>query len=155
MKQNERELTAFCGLYCGDCIRYKCRASDLANELLHEIDKTHFTKYAHVKRTHMEEFENLNSLISLLKVISEIKCSTPCRSGGDGCGGTCEIKKCALSKKFEGCWECNECEQCNKFEFLKPFHGNAPKNNLRKIKQYGLDTWSSHREQCYPWLTKK
>ena len=104
MKQNERELTAFCGLYCGDCIRYKCRASDLSDELLNEINKLHFTEYANVKRTHTKEFENFDSLMSSLKAISVIKCEIPCRLGGDGCVGTCEIIKCVKNKLFEGCW---------------------------------------------------
>ncbi|MBW1816899.1 MAG: hypothetical protein JRJ60_07040 [Deltaproteobacteria bacterium] len=44
MKQNEKDLTAFCGLYCGDCIRYQCRASDLSNE---ECGKLDFLKPFH------------------------------------------------------------------------------------------------------------
>ena len=152
MKQNERELTAFCGLYCGDCIRYKCRASDLANELLNEIDKLHFAEYANVKRTHTKEFENLDSLTSSLKAVLEIKCEIPCRLGGDGCGGTCEIIKCVKNKLLEGCWECDDFEGCDKFDFLKPFHRDVPINNLKRIKKHGIFNWAKHRDKCYPWM---
>ena len=152
MKQNERELTAFCGLYCGDCIRYKCRASDLANELLDEIDKVHFTEYAKVKRIHSKGFENFGSLISSLKAISEIRCEIPCRSGGDGCGGKCEIIRCVKNKLLEGCWECDDFEGCHKLDFLKPFHGDGPINNLRKIREHGILKWAEHRDKCYTWL---
>ncbi len=44
----EKDLTAYCGLHCGDCIRYRSRASELADELLKEIEKTKFTEYAKV-----------------------------------------------------------------------------------------------------------
>lgn len=152
MKQNETYLTAYCGIYCADCIRYKCKASDLANELLNEINKLHFNEYAKVKRTHRKEFENFDSLISSLRAISEIKCEIPCRLGGDGCEGGCEIIKCIKDKSFEGCWECNSFEKCEKLDFLKPFHGEAPVKNLRKIRELGIDNWAKHREKCYPWL---
>jgi hypothetical protein len=148
----EKDLTAYCGLYCGDCIRYKCRASELADELLNEIDKNNFTEYAKIKRTHKKEFENFKSFISLLKAISEIKCEIPCGLGGDGCGGKCEIIACVSTKGFEGCWECSDFERCDKFEFLKPFHGDAPLKNLRKIKELGIENWAKTREKCYPWL---
>jgi len=152
VKQNERNFTAYCGLYCGDCIRYKSRASDVANELMKEIDKFHFTEYANVKRTHTKEFEKFDSFISTLRAISDIKCNIPCRLGGDGCGGKCEIIKCVKDKAFEGCWECNSFKKCEKLDFLKPFHGDSPLINLRKIKEFGMDNWVKHREKCYQWL---
>ena len=91
-------------------------------------------------------------MISSLKVISEIKCKIPCRLGGDGCGGACEIITCVKNKSHEGCWECNDFEECDKFDFLKPFHGDAPINNLRKIKEHGISNWAKNRDKCYPWL---
>lgn len=148
----ERDLTAYCGLYCGDCIRYQSRASELAEELLEEIKKTKFTEYANVKKSHKKEFENFDTFLPLLKVISEIKCERPCRIGGDGCEGECEVIKCVRSKAFEGCWECNDFEICDKLIFLKPFHGNGPLENLKIIKELGLDNWAKDREKCYPWL---
>ena len=45
----EIELIGYCGLYCGDCIRYHSKASDLARELLSELQKTEFGKYAAIK----------------------------------------------------------------------------------------------------------
>jgi len=87
-----------------------------------------------------------------LKAISELNCKTPCRLGGDGCEGSCEIIKCIKEKAFEGCWECDSFEKCEKLDFLKPFHGNAPAHNLRKIKEIGIDNWAKHRDKCYPWL---
>ena len=148
----EKDITAYCGLYCGDCIRYKSRASELADELLNEIDKHHFTEYANVKRAHIKEFENFESFTTLLKAISEINCEIPCRLGGDGCGGTCGIIKCVRDNGFKGCWECNDFERCDLLDFLKPFHGDVPLKNLRKIKELGIDNWSKNREKCYPWL---
>ncbi len=139
-------------MYCGDCIRYKCKASDLANTLLDEIDNNHFKEYAKVKRSHVKEFENFEELIASLKALSEIKCKTPCGSGGDGCGGACEIIQCVHEQNLNGCWECGKYERCEKLDFLKSYHGHSIVNNLRKIKKYGLANWVGHRDKCYPWL---
>jgi hypothetical protein len=147
-----KSLTAYCGLYCGDCIRYKSKASDLANELLIEIEKTHLTEYAEVKKHHTKEFSNFGSMVSLLEALKNIKCETPCRMGGDGCGGNCKIIACVKAKSFEGCWECNVFESCEKLDFLKPFHGDSIINNLKTIKAHGIDTWAKFREKCYPWM---
>jgi len=147
----EKELTAFCGLYCGDCIRYQSKASDLASQLLNEIDNLHFTKYAAVKKYNAPAFENYEAMVALLKAISAFSCKIPCRLGGDGCGGSCKIIHCIKGKAYEGCWECGEFESCQNLHFLKPFHGEAPIKNLRKIRKLGIDNWASHREKCYPW----
>ena len=153
MKHNEKDLTAYCGLYCGDCVRYKSRASDLSDELLDEIKKQHLSEYAKVKKTHTKEFENFDTLILTLKAISKLKCDLPCRLGGDGCEGSCKIIKCVKDKSIEGCWECEEFETCRgKLDFLKPFHADGPLNNLQLIKEHGIDNWASYRDKCYPWL---
>ena len=127
----EKDFTGYCGLYCADCIRYRCRASDLAEELLNEIDNDHFKEYAKVKRVHKREFENFDSFIALLKALAEIRCLTPCGSGGDGCTGKCEIKKCVKKMNLDGCWECDDFERCGKLDFLKPFHGSSIISNLK------------------------
>ena len=149
---NDKELTGYCGLYCGDCIRYKCKASDLANELLNEIDNHHFREYANVKQVHTKEFERFDSLIASLKAISGINCLIPCGSGGDGCGGSCEIIKCVKEMNLNGCWECNDFKSCVKLNFLKLFHGDSIISNLEKIKEHGIANWSEYRDRCYPWL---
>ncbi|MCX5850072.1 MAG: DUF3795 domain-containing protein [Deltaproteobacteria bacterium] len=148
----DKELTAYCGLYCGDCIRFKCRASDLSALLLDELEKSRFQEYSKVKRRYIKELEHYEYMITVLKEISSIKCDVPCRIGGDGCGGSCQIIKCAKDKKIEGCWECAEFETCSNFDSLKPFHGDAPLKNLQKIKELGIEYWARYRETCYPWL---
>jgi hypothetical protein len=149
---NQRELTGFCGLYCGDCIRYQCRASELAGELLGEIEKTHFREYAGVKRIHKTEFKHFDPFVRFLKALSEINCQVPCGAGGDGCGGSCQIIACVKTRQLQGCWECPEHEHCGKLDFLTPFHGDGPRRNLRKIREHGINNWTAYRAKCYPWI---
>jgi hypothetical protein len=152
MNNTEAELTAYCGLYCGDCIRYRSKATCLARDLLSELQAVQFDKYAEVKSAPVKELKHYEECCQVLNAIVRLGCDTPCKAGGDGCLQPCEIKRCVQSKKLEGCWECGEFERCDKFEFFRPMHGDTTKGNLRKIKQYGLNKWAEHREKFYSWL---
>jgi len=154
MGKPEIELTAYCGLYCGDCIQYKSKFVDLVRDLANELKKVKFDKYAEVKSASVKEFEHYKEFLEVLDGMAKLKCDIPCRAGGDGCSQPCKIKKCVQSKNFEGCWECDEFEGCGNFEFLKRFHGNTPQENLRKIKKYGLDKWAKYRKEFYLWLQR-
>jgi len=151
-KNTEAELTAYCGLYCGDCLRYRSKVTQLARDLTSELQAVRFDKYAEVKSAAVKGLEHYDEYLQVLHTISELGCDTPCRAGGDGCSKPCEIKRCVELKNLEGCWECDELEGCGKFEFLKLLHGNVPKENLRKIRKYGLDKWAKHRGKFYSWL---
>ena len=149
---DRRELTAYCGLYCGDCLRFRFKSADLARELASELKKVNFDQYAKIKSNFVKEFEHYNKAHKVLDKIVGLKCDTPCRLGGDGCEQGCEIKTCVESQELEGCWQCKEFETCDKFKFLEPYSGDNPRKNLRKIKKYGLEDWVKHREKFYKYL---
>ena len=152
MTHQEIELTAYCGLYCGDCIRYKSRFADLARDLGDELQKVTFDKYAEAKSASVKELGHYREFREVLDAMVKLKCDIPCRAGGDGCMQPCEIKACVQLKGLEGCWQCDEFEACGKFEFLNPICGDTPRENLRKINEYGLDAWAEHRGKYYAWL---
>lgn len=101
MGQHNREFTAYCGLFCGDCIRFKSEAPDLALHLLDELRKIKFENYVKVKQRSVNELESYKEMISALEAISKLKCDIPCRSGGDGCLQPCEIVKCVHLKDLK------------------------------------------------------
>jgi hypothetical protein len=148
----ESDLTCYCGLYCGDCIRYKSRASELAVDLLNELEKTQFADYAQVKQSQISAFRDYEDMIKVLAHIAQLRCEVPCRLGGDGCVGSCPIIECVKGKSLEGCWECSEYKVCEKLNFLESFHGDTPLRNLDMIKKFGIEAWAKHRGKCYPWL---
>lgn len=151
MKANDRELTGYCGLFCGDCIRFNSRASELSAQLLEELKTIRFHEYSKIKRQYVKALENYESAVDTLRAISSINCTVPCSLGGDGCSGSCHIIKCIKDKAINGCWECAVFETCSSLDFLKEFHGDTPIKNLSKIKELGLDSWASYREKNYPW----
>ena len=151
MKNKEKELTAYCGLYCGDCIRYKSKASELARNLRDELQRVQFDKYAEVKSISVEEFRHYKECVEVLGAIAGLQCNNTCRGGG--CPTfKCKIIECCTKKGFAGCWECDEFEQCSEHDFLEPFHGDLPKKNLRRIREFGLEEWLENREKFFKWL---
>ncbi|MFC1937075.1 DUF3795 domain-containing protein [Chloroflexota bacterium] len=147
----EAEFTGYCGLYCGDCIRYRSKASDLARALLNELQATEFGKYAEVKSCSVKELEQYRQCCQVLEAIIGLQCNEPCRVGGGCTTFSCKILQCCQRRGYQGCWECDDLEKCNEFEFLKPFHGEAPVKNIRKIRELGLDGWTKHRQKLYTW----
>jgi hypothetical protein len=149
---NETEnLTAYCGLYCGDCLRYRSRVIDLSSEIVDELEKAGFKNYARVKGETVGAFKSYNDCVRVLEAMAGLKCERSCREGG-GCGAfECTIIACCKAKGFPGCWECADFENCSQFEFLKPFHGDTPQNNLGKIKKLGIQNWAKERGKFYRW----
>ena len=145
------KFTAYCGLYCGDCIRYRSKAANLARELLTELQTTEFGKYADIKSRSTKVLENYKQCYLVLEAIIELQCNEPCCVGGGCPTFSCGILECCQSQGYQGCWECDNFEECNKFEFLKPYHGETPVINLRKIKELGLDRWTEHRQKFFVW----
>ncbi len=148
----DENLLMYCGLYCGDCIRYKSKFSDLARELKKILGEVKFDQYAKVKGRYLKELQGYERFSQVLNAVIELQCVHHCRhpKGGD-ISFFCEIRDCCTKKNFRGCWECNEMENCKKFEFLEPFHGKNPKKNLEKIRRLGLKEAVRLREKCYPW----
>ena len=157
MSKKDIELTAYCGLYCGDCIRYRSRASDLARDLLMELQDKGFDKYAELKSSPkkqfdaVKQFEHYGECREVLEAIAALRCNTPCRVSGGCPTFACAILACCRKRGFRGCWECDEFEICEKFESLKSIHGDSPQQNLKIIKELGLDSWAEHRSKPYIW----
>ena len=157
MSKENIELTAYCGLYCGDCLRYRSKAADLAKDLVSELQNTEFNKYAELKSGStkqfdaVKQFEHYKEFCEVLETIIALQCNNPCRVGGGCPTFSCEILECCQKKGFEGCWQCDEFENCGKFEPLKSIHGGSPQQNLKTIKELGLDKWVEHRQKSYVW----
>jgi hypothetical protein len=143
--------TAYCGIYCPDCIRYKNKFTKHASQLKDELKKIEFDKYAEIKTPFGANFEKYNEFIEVLYALDNAQCKKPCRVGG-GCSGTpCKIMECCISRGFEGCWDCTELDECEKFDILQPRCAEMPKNNIRTIKKNGVQHWIELRDKFYIW----
>jgi len=143
--------TAYCGIYCPDCMHYKNSYSVHAQKLIDELKNIEFHRYAEINSGFRADFKNYNVFFEVLNSLAGVKCDNTCRVGGGCSGKPCKIMECCLSNGYEGCWECNELVTCDKFDILEPLCGEMPKNNLKIIKEHGILRWVELRDKFYVW----
>lgn len=137
---NEDEnLIAYCGLYCGDCFNYKGEIADLARDLRKKLRETKFSGVAQDLSRYFKEFNNYDQCYEVLGAMVRLRCKRACRNRGGN--PACKVRICCQKKNIRGCWECDEFETCNKLDFLKPIHGDANLKNLKKLKKQGVDSF--------------
>ena len=138
-KPDDQELIAYCGLYCKDCHGFTGKIPDMARDLRKELRQLHYDKFAHFISTYSfgKDFTSYDECYKVLGAMVKFRCRKGCKNGGGS--PFCNIRKCAMKKELDGCWECADFETCKKLEFLEPVHGNAHLKNLKKIKKDGKD----------------
>ena len=137
----EKDLVAYCGLYCGDCFGHKGKIADLARDLRKELRQAKFEKNADVMSTvsFFEVFKNYRQCYDVLGALVKFRCKRACRGGGGP--PFCKMRTCCQKKGIDGCWLCHEFETCEKLDFLKPVHGDAHLKNLRILNKTGVDSF--------------
>jgi len=135
----DKNLIAFCGLYCGDCINHKGEIADLARDLRKKLREAKFGRVSHGLSNFFKEFENYDQCYEVLGAMVKLRCNRTCRS--EGGPPSCKIRSCCQKKNIQGCWECEEFETCGKLDFLKLVHEDAHLKNLEKIKKQGIDAF--------------
>jgi hypothetical protein len=137
----EKELIAYCGLYCGDCFAHKGVVADLARDLRKELRQAKFNRIAQAmsETPFFAVYKDYPRCYEVLGALVKFRCKKTCRSGGGP--PFCKIRKCCKKKGLEGCWQCNEFETCENLDFLKTSHGEAHLKNLRMLKKEGVDNF--------------
>jgi len=148
------EMIAYCGLFCGDCVRYGSTLTESARTLLTELEKRKFSDYVEVKKKFDDAFKDYPIFVDVLKKIVELECKESCRKGGGCSAFDCQIVTCCVEKKQKGCWECEQLVACDKFDFLKSFHGETPKKNCVDLRENGFDDFELRKNSFYLWDEK-
>ena len=136
MSEQNMDLVAYCGLYCGDCVMHKGEVADLARDLRKKLRETKFERVAKGLSKIFKDLENYEQCYQVLGTMVRLRCRRACRQGGGP--PACKMRNCCQRKGIQGCWECEEFETCQKLEFLRAVHGEAHLKNLRKIKKQGI-----------------
>lgn len=131
------ELVGWCGLYCYECPSYTQKVANLAVDLRKQLRKDKVDKYADMmaKMPGFETFRNYSECMELLDAMTLIRCNG-CKAGG--WDRSCRIRKCAINKKYRGCWQCDSFETCDTLKLLEDSEQNMHLNNLRNIQETGL-----------------
>lgn len=152
-----REKTAYCGLYCSDCIPGDRRIYDAIERTLAIFDEVGMERYAAFSTRKSQVFEQYPQAVAVLREILRLKCSGSCRQGPVselGCRPDCPIRVCVQEKGYDGCWECGEHRDCANLDGLKGFHPSLHET-LDTIAAEGIDAWVTKRRPHYPWNEKK
>lgn len=144
-----RPIIAYCGLYCNECFSYTGKIADLARDLRKELRQERFDKTAESLSSipFFKVFKGYPGCYEVLGAMVKLRCRKGCRNGGGD--PFCAIRRCCIKKGFEGCWECDEFEDCKKMDFLKVNHGDAHIKNLRKIRKKGKEEFLKGKKYWY------
>ena len=145
----DKEHTACCGLYCGDCIPANESLFEAAGRLRQVLEDTQFDEYARFKSVKNRLFESYGVFKEVLHAILTLRCPRTCPTGGGR--PDCPIRTCAHQKGLDGCWQCPSFESCELLEPLSACHGDTHRHNLRMVRQYGVTSWSHKRGRHYLW----
>jgi Protein of unknown function (DUF3795) len=137
----DKDLIAYCGLYCGDCVSYKGKVADLARDLRKELRAAKFDKTAELLAAvpFFEALKNYDQCYEVLGAMVKFRCKKTCKGGGGP--PFCKMRKCCQKKGIEGCWECADFETCENLDFLKAGHNDAHLKNLRTLRKKGVDAF--------------
>ncbi len=133
----EDDLVSYCGLYCGDCHGHTGTIADMARDLRKELRHYKYDKFA--KAIPFIAFKQYDECYETLGAMVKFRCRKACRGGGGP--PFCKIRSCCQLKEIDGCWQCDEFEECDKLEFLEPVHAGAHIKNLTKIRKVGVQKW--------------
>ena len=145
----DKDLLAYCGLYCGDCYGYKGKIADLARDLRKELRQEKFGERAEKMSDipFFAAFKDYPQCYAVLGEMVKFRCKRTCRGGGGPPG--CKIRDCCRNKGLEGCWECADFEKCKKLDFLNGVHGDAHLKNLRRLKKGGRAGFLKGKKDWY------
>jgi hypothetical protein len=127
---------AYCGLCCATCPNHTGEIADLARDLRKKLREYRFKRIAHA---FSGPFDNYAQCYETLGAMVKLRCKRGCRDNGGP--PQCAIRNCARKRDFLGCWDCKDFETCDKFNFLKPVHGDANVKNLKTIQKHGVDAF--------------
>ena len=154
MKKNKiKKYTAYCGLYCKDCIPGNKELFDTIKKLEQIVSETELDKYADFKSNKNPVFKKFPDFIIVLKELKNLECTGSCVEGPYselGCTKDCKIRKCVLDKQIEGCWDCKDFKRCELILKHSTFHPDLL-TNLEVIKENGIENWLDKRGKHYKW----
>ena len=142
-------MIAYCGLYCGECPFHEGRIADLARDLRKELRTARFDRIAEALSSDgpFEAFGRYGDCYEVLGSMVKLRCKRGCRQHGGN--PWCAMRKCCKRKGYEGCWECDEFETCQKLAVLETAHGKAHVKNLRRLKRGGVEAFLEGKKLWY------
>lgn len=146
--KERKELLAYCGSYCGDCLGYTGVIADAAGDFMMVLEKYKFDRTA--KCVFPEELKNYDTFYEVLGFMTGLKCTQICRESEDS-STSCKVRNCCRERGFYACYECDDFEVCDKLmSFMGGLHADSCLKNLKAIKEMGLEAGIiKGKRHCY------
>jgi hypothetical protein len=147
-----KELLAYCGFYCGDCLGYTGVIADAAQNMMRVLEKYKFDQTAEC--VFPEKLRDYDEFCEMLAFMTSLRCAGVCRKEErDSEPSGCEVKNCCRERGFYACYECDDFETCDKLKSIhKELHTDSCVRNMRAIREMGLEAWIARgRRFCY-WI---
>jgi hypothetical protein len=142
LKEVDRNLVGYCGLYCGACGIYQGKIKQAVENLQKVIKAYGFDKIISELAKwepafqHYAEYEKV--LDGWVKIFGD--CPGCISGGGDP---NCAVRECCKEKAYVTCVECTEIEKCEKLQK----YGPQALEGLKKIKAVGVGKWTEIMRQ--------
>jgi hypothetical protein len=144
-----KEMLAYCGFYCGDCLGHTGVIADAAADFKAVLEKYKFEKSA--KCIFPDQLKEYNKIFDKIVFMTSLRCPMVCRERKDD-NIDCEVRKCCRDKGFFACYECDDFEICEKLKsMMEGLHYEAIMRNLKEIKTMGLEKWLSKGKAHHYW----
>lgn len=147
-KQMKKDLLAYCGIYCGDCLGYTGVIADAAEDFKGVLEKYEFEKSA--KAILPDQLKDYEKIFDKIVFMTGLRCPIACRERTDN-NADCEIRKCCQVKGFFACYECNDFKNCEKLKAMEELHYEAMIKNLKEIREMGLEEWIKKGKAHHYW----
>ena len=147
-KTMKKELFAYCGIYCGDCLGYTGVIADAAEDFKKVLEKYEFEKST--KAIFPDQLKDYDKIFDKITFMTGLRCPMVCRERKDD-NVDCEIRKCCKSKGFFACYECEDFKNCEKLKTMEGLHYEVMIKNLKEIKESGLKKWIKKGKAHHYW----
>jgi len=137
--KSKKELLAYCGFYCGDCLGHTGVIADATKDFKKVLDKYQFERTA--KCIFPDQLKDYDLFYEIIGFMTGLKCPMTCRERQDS-DVACEVRKCCVDNGFYACYECDDFEACDILKSLMDgLHYESLLKNLKAIKEMGLEEW--------------
>lgn len=161
-----------CGMTCCDCLIGRSEIYETARAFKEAISDYEFDKFLlHFSKTNMPFFQDFKEFPEFLRLLDKIifmECKNVCMEArgcsipkaGDVFGELlkethkCDVLLCIESKGYEGCWDCEMLENCEKKKFFSFTYGNVPVENCILVRDKGKNAVQARGNKYYIWQQK-
>jgi hypothetical protein len=147
----QKELLAYCGIYCADCLGCSGVIAGAAENLLGVLTRYKFERTANA--VFPEQLSDYDRFRQMLGFMATLRCPARCRKDeSPAASNSCKVRACCREHGFFACFECEGFEECETLRSnFGGLHARPSIANLKAIKEMGLDTWLQCGERHHYW----